>query len=69
MTLSDKERRALDRKMTSRSRATHARLTPDQRIQMVKDYLNDPDLSIAEIARRYGVTPQTATYHLRRQLP
>lgn len=66
MTLSTKEIKALSRKMASRSRPTQARLTPAQRLQMVKDYLEDPKVSIAEIARRYGVSPQTAKYHLKR---
>lgn len=65
--LDQSETELLSRKLAARSRATGRKLTPEQRTQLVKDFIAE-DLSMAALAKRYGVTPQTVAYHLQRNL-
>jgi DNA-binding CsgD family transcriptional regulator len=46
--------------------ATSPKLSTAQRAQLVKDFLADAGLTRSALARRYGVSPQTVLYHLRR---
>jgi DNA-directed RNA polymerase specialized sigma24 family protein len=45
---------------------TGPKLNLEQRRQLVLDYINGA--SKAEVARRFGITPQSAAYHIRRAL-
>jgi transposase-like protein len=45
---------------------TGPKLTLEQRRQLVLDYINGS--SKAAVARRFGITPQSAAYHIRRAL-
>lgn len=62
MELSDYERKALRARLAARSRPTQAKLTPEERIALVRDFLQDGSVSLAAVARKYGITRQSAHY-------
>lgn len=59
-----KEKETLRSRLADRSSTSGKKLTPEQREQLVRDFIEDPTLTIAEIARRYGIRPISARYLL-----
>lgn len=67
MALTEQETQAVQARLEREWRAgCGPKLTPEQRDQLVRDWLADERVTKADLARRYGITPQATSYLLRR---
>jgi len=66
--LSKTEVGALKERVAKKAGKRPWRLSPEQRIQIARDYIAEPGITFSELARRYGIAVNCARYHVHKQL-
>ncbi len=62
------EKEALGRLRYKLAVRTHSgpKLTPEQRKELIDSFVSDPEITIADLARKYGIAHQSVAYLLKR---
>lgn len=64
--LTEIERSALKELLAPDPNHRPGKLTQEQRLEMVREFIHDPSISVKALADKYGVRKQTVYYHLKR---